>query len=325
MSCTTFVDLLQQVPDLMKSLTPRTTVALLCTTRALRRHIQQATTSIKFLPNHDAQPDLQLLVGNQYPQLRHLDLSNAVEVIDLFDSQNQQSLSLAQWPLLTHLTFCDPYCSDYTEPSRSLDMVNAAWPLLEQLDLGANQLHSGQWVQLAQGSWPSLKVLGLSACKADAAAIAELVRGDWPYLAKLDLSCNSLDAHCIAMLTAADWLRLKEIQLQSSNLDDFAILELVRGHWLCLEVLNIGGNKALTTDALGHLSKADWPLLRDLELWSLFVPCKFHRHTPGSGKFPLLRKFGQVFCHLTCCTEQAHPAEVVTPEEGRPPDVSAGT
>ena len=90
MSYTAFVDLLQQVPDLAKSLTPRTKKALLSTTRALRRHIQQATTSIKFKPDYDAQAHLQLLVGNQYPQLRHLDLSNAVEYIDLFDCRTSR-------------------------------------------------------------------------------------------------------------------------------------------------------------------------------------------------------------------------------------------
>ena len=245
MSLTAFVDLLQQVPDLVKSLTPRTMKALLSTTRALRRHTQQAITSIKFLPDYNAQTHLQLLVGNPYLQLRHLDLSDAVEYLDLFDSQNQQTLSLAQWPLLTHLTFYDPHFSaGYTEPCRSLDMVNAAWPLLEHLDLGSTALHSGQWAQLAQGARPRLKVLGLCGCKPDAAAIAELVRGNWPYLAKLDLDCNSLDGHCIALLTTADWVHLMELNVSNCHLNDFAVLELVRGHWPCLEGLNLGGNKA---------------------------------------------------------------------------------
>ena len=295
MSYTAFVDLLQQVPDLAKSLTPRTRKALLSTTRALQRHIQQATTSIKFRPDCDAQTHLQLLVGNQYPQLRHLDLSNAVEYIDLFDSQNQQTLSLAQWPLLTHLTFYDPLYSAgaYIDSSSSLDMVNAAWPLLEQLDLGSTPMHSGQWAQLAQGAWPNLKVLGLSGCKADAAAVTELVRADWPSLAKLDLSCNSLDAHCIAMLTTADWVHLKELDIAVCELDDLAVLELVRGQWLCLEVLNLSGNKALTTDALGHLIKADWPLLRDLQLWSsVSAPANCTGMLQVVESFPCLENLG---------------------------------
>ena len=172
-------------------------------------------------------------------------------------------------------------------------MVNAAWPLLEHLDLGSTALHSGQWAQLAQGAWPSLKVLGLCGGKPDAAAIAELVRGDWPYLAKLDLDCNSLDAHCIALLTTADWVHLMELNVSNCHLDDFAVLELVRGHWPCLEVLNLGGNKALTTDALGHLSKADWPLLRDLQLWlSVSVPANCTDMLQVVENFPYLENLG---------------------------------
>lgn len=87
MSLTAFVDLLQQVPDLVKSLTPRTMNALLSTTRALRKDTQQTITLIKFLPDYNAQTYLQLLVGNPYLQLRRLDLSDAVEYLDLFDSR----------------------------------------------------------------------------------------------------------------------------------------------------------------------------------------------------------------------------------------------
>ena len=109
----------------------------------------------------------------------------------------------------------------------------------------------------------------------------------------MELSCNSLDAHCIAMLTTADWVHLKELDIAVCELDDFAVLELVRGHWLCLEGLNLSGNKALTTDALGHLSKADWLLLRDLQLWSsVSAPANCTGKLQVVENFPCLENLG---------------------------------
>ena len=297
MSATAFADLLETVPDMLRYLSRSSKRALLATNKAFWQQIQQGTTTISIMDHGGADQDICLLVKGTRHQLRRLDLADMSDegrsptATSVCHATIQAILSQGQWPFLTRLTMTRDLLIDDADSNDCLHFVDAAWRLLEHLDLTGNILHLDNWVRLAT-DWPHLKTLNLTWYGADSAKLASLAQNKWLQLENLDLSMQNLDVECVKYLSVAHWPHLKNLSLNTCALNDDSIPFLAMGAWPALERLDLQQNFELTNKSVEDLITASWPNMQYLRLGTVSTQRLFQKW-PGlknwhfQGRMPL--------------------------------------
>ncbi len=264
MSATQLSDIIQQVPQILGHMTPKSRRALLSTSRQFRGQMHQTATSMKV----QSVEDIPLLVSQQWSRLKVIHLTGLLDL----DARSLTELATADWPLLQSLILTDSDIKQHAEQMAELSpLLLAKWPLLEAMDLTNNGLQLASWKVLAEAHWPQLRRLSMRNNDADAAKLRCLVTGNWPMLEELDLSYNCMNEKCMETLSEGKWPQLKKLKLQCCPLFVDAMAYLTLGNWPCLESLDLSKNWHIPAQGLIGLTEAHWPLFKNLDLESTVV------------------------------------------------------
>ncbi len=233
------------------------------------------------------------------------------------------TLSTCQWPLLESLTLCSGRLDD----AQASLIFRADWPLLRILRLPLNRLtdlegvdHS-RWPQLesvclrdnpvsntglqrlVSAQWPKLTSFTLSSIALSAGGSTltwhQLIEVNWPMLSDLDVSGNMIKATMMKNIVAAQFSCIRKLNLTHSALDNAAVGHLVKAPWLQLFDLNL--NSALcgsTADCIVLLSTGAWPQLAFLWLSQNRVNAR-SLHALAKGKWPSLYYVSLIFNNLS--------------------------
>ena len=282
--CTSFLELAQTVPRLLKFMMTASLKCLLAVNKALRQLVEQRLSSI-FVPNS----------STAYEDALHL-------------TKTVRLLAQRQWERLVHLKL-QPVYSD-KQRLRATDMTllcTACWPALTSLDLTSQRLSFEVVSCLVSVHCPHLLTLKLAGTTHDKPAVEKLLNGNWPLLHTLDLSRNRLSKRFFERMVQGNrLLHLKHLNLADTSLNLAAILHFV--HFQApLESLDIGRNTfsaqgvktlsqgkwrllkhldcsscGLAHEAFGHLFQADWPVLQSLNIVKQYANYDFSLGEAGT-------------------------------------------
>ena len=298
----TLLDILQEVPTLLRLLTPETQKALSAASRSFRQlfiaQVQVVTVN--------CEEDLALMHQNNWPLLsmvilhkrlcltlpsmyKYTRLAGSVRILARAGSQLQCAIVFMLRPRQT----LDSAWEITAAQQLAQQLMTAEWRELSSLTLTAVKPHALVTAiisQLSKGSWPSLRSLVLVSCRLSAQDCLLLSQGNWQALCSLELGSTCLDAECMAWLAKADWPVLERVCLSNNaNLDAVGIAHLCTANWPLLRSLDLSGvpvsaamaaelaklhlpnmskislnNTGLTAAAMSALAQADWRSLTHL-------------------------------------------------------------
>ena len=148
------------------------------------------------------------------------------------------------------------------------------------------------------------------------AALGLLVRANWSLLTTLNLSGNRLPAAALQSLSCADLPHLQTLDLSACDLDGAAAQCLAHAGWVQLKCLRLEDNHDLGYQAAVALTQANWPLLKDLNVYLTRIPIS----SLFAGRWPQLEslKLGlgdNVMADVAPppSTKEAEPLQTVPP------------
>ncbi len=222
---------------------------LLATSRQLRNHVHDNSTSLELRKR----VDVDLLVRQRWPRLAKL------------------ALRKSGWPMAAAMAQGSWHALHSLDLRRGgldlLDMQHLAksmLPQLTRLGLGECGAGPGMCKALVNGHWPHLAVLKLRGNSLGPADVQDLVQGHLPSLANLDLSGNSFGKKALRW-DSCNWPHLTKLTVSQCSLGVSDIESLVRAHWPLLACLDVGDNR-LDHTYLRSLAQGHWPELLGLRL-----------------------------------------------------------
>ena len=154
---------------------------------------------------------------------------------------------------LTHIIILDTPVD-----ALALLRLGTAWPYLQGVKLGNNQLDADAISAIAQVKWPWLRHFILKSNLLGVAGMQHVVSCSWPQLCHLclqDVGMNAPDVHC---LTQGQWPVLQYLCLDGNNIDATGISYLVQGSWPLLCRLNLSiASQGLDEEAYSKLGISD--------------------------------------------------------------------
>ena len=154
-----------------------------------------------------------------------------------------QHLADSDWPAFTALNLRK---NGFSAAALG-QLVEAHWPMLQELDISFNQLQQGTGFmhQLAQSPWTALQELNISSNMLGVEDAVHLGKLGCKQLTRLNI------ARCFRHLEAADVI--------------LAMRHLAAGEWPELKVLNVSDN-SLSSQGIAELAKGKGPELQSLDV-----------------------------------------------------------
>lgn len=241
---------------------------------------------------HGLPVDLHTLSTCQWPLLETLCLLDGK-----LDDAHAAVIFRADWPLLRSLRL--PHnCLMHLE-----GVDHSRWPQLESVCLRDNPVSNTGLQRLVSAQWPKLTSFTLSSIALSAGGSTltwhQLIEVNWPMLSDLDVSGNMIKATMMKNIVAAQFSCIRKLNLTHSALDNAAVGHLVKAPWLQLFDLNL--NSALcgsTADCIVLLSTGAWPQLAFLWLSQNRVNAR-SLHALAKGKWPSLYYVSLIFNNLS--------------------------
>lgn len=195
-------------------------------------------------------------------------------------------------------------------------LVSGSRPMLRVLDLSYSNLNNEGVHRLVHGDWPMLTELNVSNNSFAPTALGSLARANWSLLTTLNLSGNMLTASALQSLSCADLPHLQTLDLSACGLDGTAMQCLAHAGWVQLKCLRLENNFDLDQQAAFGLTQANWPFLKDLNVFLTHIPISLL----FVGGWPQLESLKLGFCYavmadvvLTPSIRQAEPLQTVPP------------